>query len=98
MSVSLTKDDVLKLAKLARLRLTDKEVEKFQDEISSILGYVEMLKDVDVDGLKPTSQVTGLVNVTRADEVKDYGADQLALLKNAPKTEKDYIKVKRMVG
>ncbi len=94
----LSKDDVLKLAKLARLKLSDDEVAAFQGEISEILGYVEMLKDVDVSGLKPTYQVTGLTNVTRPDEVKDYGADQLALLKNAPKTEKSYIKVKRMIG
>jgi len=94
----LSRDDVLKLAKLARLRLTDAEIEKFQDEISGILGYVEMLKDVDVEGLKPTYQVTGLQNVTRADTVKDYGADQRALLKNAPATERQYIKVKRMIG
>lgn len=94
----LSRDDILKLARLARLRLTDKEVEKFQDEISDILGYVEMLQDVDVKGLKPTYQVTGLQNVTRPDEVKDYGASQLELLKNAPATERDYLKVKRMIG
>lgn len=94
----LTRDDILKLAKLARLKLSDKEVEKFQEEIGAILGYVEMLGDVDTKGLKPTYQVTGLVNVSRADEVKDYGASQLDLLKNAPATERDYIKVKRMIG
>ncbi len=94
----LSKDDILKLAQLARLRLSSKEVETFQAEISEILGYVEMLGDVDTGGLKPTYQVTGLTNVTRPDEVKDYGAGQLELLKNAPRTERDYIKVKRMIG
>lgn len=94
----LSKDDVLKLAKLARLRLTDKEVVSFQTEISEILGYVESLKDVEVGGLKPTYQVTGLINVTRPDEIEDYGAGQLALLKNVPKTDMAYIKVKRMIG
>ncbi len=94
----MTGDDILKLAKLARLRLSDKEVEKFQEEIGAILGYVEMLGDVDTKALKPTYQVTGLTNVMRADEVKDYGLSQLELLKNAPATERDYIKVKRMIG
>lgn len=94
----LAREDILKLAKLARLRLSTDEVDKFQDEISAILGYVEKLGDVDTDGLKPTYQVTGLVNVTRPDEVKDYGTTQLELLKNVPATEKDYIKVKRMIG
>lgn len=94
----LSRDDVLKLARLARLRLSDEEIEKFQDEISSILGYVELLKDVDVDGLKPTYQVTGLQNVIRSDEIKDYGTDQRELLKNTPATEREFIKVKRMIG
>lgn len=94
----LAREDILKLAKLARLKLSDAEVEKFQSEIGEILGYVEMLGDIDTKDLKPTYQVTGLENVTRADEVMDYGSSQLALLKNAPKTERGYIKVKRMIG
>lgn len=94
----LGKEDILKLAKLARLRLNNKEVEQFQEEITSILGYVEKLDDVDTGKLKPTYQVTGLVNVTRPDEVVDYGTDQAALLKNLPAREGNYAKVKRMIG
>lgn len=93
----LSKDDILKLAKLASLRLSKAEVENFQTEISSILGYVEMLGDVDTNGLKPTYQVAGLVNVMRDDVVKDYGITKEELLKNAPKTERGYLKVKRMI-
>lgn len=94
----LTKDDVLKLAKLSRLQLTDDEVESFQTEITAILDYATQLQDVDTEGLKPTYQVTGLTNVGRADEIRDYGIDQDALLKNAPATDKKYLKVKRMIG
>lgn len=86
------------MAKLARLRLSEAEVDKFQGEIGEILEYVEKLSDVDTAGLKPTYQVNGLVNVGRSDVVKDYGISQLELLKNVPQTEKDYIKVKRMIG
>jgi aspartyl-tRNA(Asn)/glutamyl-tRNA(Gln) amidotransferase subunit C len=93
----LTKDDVLKLAKLARLDLTDGEVSDFVDEISAILGYVEQLQNVDLSGVEPTSQVTGLVNVMRKDEEKNYGTDQKSLLKNAPGIEGDHIKVRRML-
>lgn len=93
----LTNEDVLKLAKLSRLHLTDEEVEKFKNEISSILGYVEQLQSVELNGLEPTYQVTGLSNVTRKDEVIDYGTSPEELLKNAPKTEKGSIKVKRML-
>lgn len=95
---SLTRDDVLKLARLARLSIDDNEAATFETEINAILGYVEQLGSVDVTGLEPTSQVTGLTNVTRADEVKDYGYQPADLLKNAPQTEQGQLKVKRMIG
>lgn len=94
----ITREDILKLAKLARLRLSDSEIEKFQQDIDNILGYVDMLSDVDTGNLKPTYQVNSLTNVARPDVVKDYGVSQLELLKNAPQTDKDYIKVRRMIG
>lgn len=94
----LSREDVLKLARLARLQLTDAEVEKFTDEISTILGYVEQLQGVNFEGLEPTQQVTGLTNVMRADEVDDYGVTPDDLLSNAPNKEDGHIKVKRMVA
>jgi aspartyl-tRNA(Asn)/glutamyl-tRNA(Gln) amidotransferase subunit C len=95
---NLSKDDVLHLAKLARLHLTDEEIEQFQGEISAILGYVEQLQNVDLGGLEPTYQVTGLTNVMRPDQEIDYGASPEELLKNAPATEDGQIKVKRMLA
>ena len=64
--------DVKRLARLCRLKLSDQEVDKYQTELSSILNYVEILQSVDVSGLEPTSQVTGLHNVVRPDELLDY--------------------------
>ena len=69
----LTREDVLKLARLARIDLTGDEVDEFSKEFSAIIQYVEKLQSVDVHGLEPTSQVTGLKNVMRKDEVIDYG-------------------------
>ncbi len=94
----LTREDVLKLARLARLELSDDEVEEFRAELSEILQYVEQLQDVDVDGLKPTNQVTGLTDVTRPDEIRDYGYKTEELLKNVPAVKDNQIKVKRMLG
>ena len=88
----------MKLARLARLDLTEDEVEEYSHELSEILQYVEQLSSVDVKGLKPTNQVTGLTNVTRQDKVKDYGYKPEDLLKNVPQTKDDQIKVKRMLG
>lgn len=93
----LTRDDVLKLARLARLDLSDAEVNEFKDELSEILQYVEMLQAVDVTGLKPTNQITGLTHVTRQDEIRGYGYEPSELLKNVPATLGDQIKVKRMI-
>lgn len=94
----LSRDDVLKLARLSRLRLTEEEIAQFQTEISDILGYVEQLSSVDTKGLDPTSQVTGLTNVMRKDEIIDYGTSTEELLKNAPATDKNQFKVKRVLG
>ncbi len=94
----LSHDDVLKLAQLARLKLTDEEIDKFAEEISSILQYVEQLQKVDLKDVTPTYQVTGLTNVMRADEIVDYGPTPQDLLKNAPATEEGHIKVKRMLA
>ena len=94
----LTRDDVLKLAQLARLDLSDDEIETFKNELDEILHYVKQLDSVDTEGLEPTSQVTGLTNVTRKDSVKDYGYTPADLLRNVPDTQDDQIKVKRMIG
>lgn len=94
----LSRDDVLKLARLARLSLTDEEVNEYARELSEILQYVELLQKADVNGIEPTNQVTGLTNVMRDDTIIDYGYDPKTLLKNVPNTQDDYIKVKRMIG
>lgn len=94
----LKRDDILKLAQLARLDLTEEEVTEFTGELSEILQYVEQLQSVDVTGLAPTNQVTGLTNVTRQDEIVDYGYEPKELLKNVPLLQDDLIKVKRILG
>lgn len=94
----LTKDDVLKLARLARIDLSEDEVDEFSREFTAILGYVEGLQAVDIEGLEPCSQVTGLKNVMREDTIIDYGYRPADLLKNVPQTDNNQIKVKRMIA
>lgn len=94
----LSHDDVLRLAQLARISLTDEEVEKYAGELTAILEYVEQLSAVDVTGLEPTNQVTGLTNVMRKDEVIDYGYAPAKLLENVPAVQDNQLKVKRMIG
>lgn len=92
----LTDEDILKLARLSKISVTDEQVHKFRDELQSIVEYVEQLSAVDVSGLEPTDQVTGLVNVTREDREIKY-VSQDVLLKNAPAVENNLIKVKRVL-
>jgi aspartyl-tRNA(Asn)/glutamyl-tRNA(Gln) amidotransferase subunit C len=93
----ITNEEVLKLARLARLRLSKEEIEKYTVELDRIMNYVEMLSDVDTDDLAPTNQVTGLVNVSRPDIVKDYVAKPESLLALTPSNSDGFIKVKRMI-
>ncbi|HUD10698.1 MAG TPA: Asp-tRNA(Asn)/Glu-tRNA(Gln) amidotransferase subunit GatC [Candidatus Saccharimonadales bacterium] len=93
----LTRDDVLKLATLAKLDLTVEEIELYAAEISKILEYVEQLQSVDVSGLLPTTQVTGLTDVMRTDTVESYGYQPSELLKNVPEKEDNQIKVRRVL-
>lgn len=93
----LTPQDVLKLAQLARITLSEDELQKYSTELTNTLHFLEQLDSVDVSGLEPTAQVTGLTNVMRADEVVEYGAKPEDLLKNAPNRQDNYIKVKRVI-
>ncbi len=81
---SLTHDQVRHIAKLARLRLTDAEAEKYAKELSSILSYVDMLQEVDTSSVEPTAQVTGQVNSMREDDIRTDGASPDALLGCSP--------------
>jgi aspartyl-tRNA(Asn)/glutamyl-tRNA(Gln) amidotransferase subunit C len=61
------RDQVLHVARLARLELTDDELERMAGELSGILDHVERMNELDLDGVEPTSHVVALENVLRAD-------------------------------
>ncbi len=75
--------DVKYVAHLARLALTPEEEQKIGAQLSSVLGYIEKLKEVDVSGVEPTAHAFPLVNVTRPDEVRPPLSHEDAL-RNAP--------------
>jgi aspartyl-tRNA(Asn)/glutamyl-tRNA(Gln) amidotransferase subunit C len=92
----LTKEEVKKVAVLARIELTETEVEKFQKDLSTVLEYVEELKKVDTEGLEIVSQVTGLENVQRPD-TEALTDDREAIKRNAPEIKDGYYKVKAIL-
>lgn len=93
--MALSKEEVLKVARLARIELSDEEVEKFSAQLSDILTYVDQLQSVETENVEATAQVTGLENVFRADEVKDCPPEEKeAALSQAPERTGSLIKVK----
>lgn len=94
---TITLSDVKYVASLAKIAITDDEAIQFTKELDAILGYFKKLDAVDITGLEPTYQVTGLKNVTRPDEIVDYHSSHQDLLKNAPRQRDGYIEVPKVL-
>jgi len=91
--MKLTKEEVQKIALLARLELKEAEIEKYQHQLSDILGYVNKLQEVDTSGISPDSYATELKNVWREDNAKLCEEDERRLiLDNMPDKEGDQLK------
>lgn len=87
----LTGDQVRHIAKLARLNVSDAEVEKFTTELTSILKYIEILNEVDTKNVEATAQVTGQTSVLRSDVVyTEQLASSDALLATSPLPIEDH--------
>lgn len=69
--MSLTSEEVKKLAQLARINLSQDEEARYAETISAVLDYMKILNEVDTKDIEPTFQVTGLHDVTRNDEIKN---------------------------
>lgn len=89
----LTKDQVRHVARLAGLTLSEKEVTKFQKQLSDVLDYVTQLDKVNTSKVEPTSQVTDLENVFRDDKTTP-SLSQKEVLSNAPSEHNGFFKVK----
>jgi aspartyl-tRNA(Asn)/glutamyl-tRNA(Gln) amidotransferase subunit C len=87
---------VRNIAHLARIAVSDDEVEHLQGELNAILAFVEQLNEVDVTNVEPMTSVTPMTMKKRADVVTD-GGDPEAILKNAPAREGDYFAVPKVV-
>jgi aspartyl-tRNA(Asn)/glutamyl-tRNA(Gln) amidotransferase subunit C len=79
----LDREQVLHVAKLARLRLTDDEVDRMAGDLSQILEHVETMNELDLEGVDPTTHVVDLTNVLREDVPRD-GLDKETALAQAP--------------
>jgi aspartyl-tRNA(Asn)/glutamyl-tRNA(Gln) amidotransferase subunit C len=91
--MALTPAEVAHVARLARLSLDEAELERMRGQLSHILEYIEMLQEVDVAGVEPTAQVTGLATVLRPDAVTE-GLSREQVLANAPDKREGMFRVK----
>jgi len=90
--VRLSRDQVLHIAELAKLGITEAETEIFAEQLSEILDYAEMLNRLDTDAIPPTAQAIGRTNVMRADRVEpSLSPDEV--LANAPRRKDDMFEV-----
>lgn len=81
------------IAKLANLQIKQEEIKKFEKQLSEVLEYVKKLDEVDVTGIEPTSQVTGLENILREDIAKESLSQEEAI-SNAKHTHNGLFQVK----
>ena len=97
MSTTLTREDVTRIAELARLELTPEELDLFTRQLGDILGYVEQIRDLDTSGVTPTSHVLNLP--VERDDVSVEPLPRVAALANAPDaaTEAGLFKVPRVL-
>ena len=94
--MEISKKEIEHIAKLARLEFTDKEFEKFTGQLSAILNYASKLNELNTENIEPTSHVIDLKNCFKEDKVKESLPGEIAL-KNAPKQEKGFYKVPKII-
>lgn len=96
--MKISRQEVEKISELARLELTEDEKEKYGSQLSDILSYIDQLQEVDVRGVEPTAQITGLENKFREDEIDVWDDEErLSALNQAPELEDGQVKVKRVL-
>jgi aspartyl-tRNA(Asn)/glutamyl-tRNA(Gln) amidotransferase subunit C len=92
----LSREEVLHVARLARLHLTEEELERMRAQLDAILAYVDKLRELDVEGVEPTSHAVPLVDVMRDDALASC-LPQEAALANAPDRDGEFFRVPRII-
>lgn len=96
MAQRISRQDVEKVAKLARLQLSEAELEQFTEQLGAILEYVEKMNELDADNVEPLAHCLPVSNVFRADEVKASLGTEKALA-NAPQRDSEFFKVPKIL-
>jgi aspartyl-tRNA(Asn)/glutamyl-tRNA(Gln) amidotransferase subunit C len=94
--MSIDRDTARKVAKLARIRVEEDRLDALAQEFSNILGFIEQLNEVDVEGIAPMTSVTPM-RLKRRDDVVTDGNQQAAVLANAPDAREGFFAVPKVV-
>jgi aspartyl-tRNA(Asn)/glutamyl-tRNA(Gln) amidotransferase subunit C len=94
--MAISRDEVTYIAGLARLTLTDDEIDLYAQQLSDILGYIEQLNELDVDNVEPMSHVLDIINVMREDKHLP-SLSREDVMANAPDHDGEHFKVPRVV-
>ena len=94
--MSVDADTVRRIGRLARIRITEEEVAAFEGELNAILGFVEQLNAVDVEGIEPMTSVTPM-QLRRRDDVVSDGGYAEKIVANAPISEDNFFMVPKVV-
>jgi aspartyl-tRNA(Asn)/glutamyl-tRNA(Gln) amidotransferase subunit C len=94
--MSVDASTVKRIGRLARIRVEENEVEKYQGELNAILDFVEQLGEVDVEGVEPMTSVTPMILRRRDDVVTDGGYPE-RIVANAPVTEDNFFMVPKVI-
>jgi len=97
MTTAISRDDVIHLAQLSNLQLSDDEIASLQTDLGNILGYIEQLSELDTSGIEPTYQVSDLENIFRDDVVTPPVISREQLLVAAPDQAQNQIKVPKVL-
>jgi len=92
----ISREDVAHVARLARLALTEAELETMREQLNAILGHIDALKAVDTTGVEPTSHAVPQFNVMREDEPRPCSSVE-EMLANAPDRAGDFFRVPRII-
>ena len=94
--MSLSREEVKKVAGLARLRMTDEQLDKIAPELNNILGFIEQLGEVNTDNIEPLANVARATLPLREDVINDGNCPD-KILANAPESEENYFAVPKVV-
>ena len=95
--MQISKEEIIHIAKLANLSLTEEEIDKYTNDMEEILTFANTVNNVNTDGIEDSLGANGNYNVFRKDEIEEFG-DRDALLQNAPSQDEGMFQIPKVIN